>query len=353
MVDKNILSVDENLRRIREEDKIRSQELITNKLNRKKKNKRKRKGIIISSIALLLAFATGLTSCIKRKTGYESPKNTITKTMSRLKYEFPENIIVNTQNDNKIETSSLANLGVELEFQKEDKKEYSSTSGNINVNNIVEDENGTTWVDQEAESKKDEVGKVVTDTQGGTLEIKPDGDVYEKDPSYQIVDDNGNVKEEGKLDDDGIPAGYAWDSVIEKYIPEDEVGKYVKDSEGNIWLKEDYEAYLKSLETEETTKTETEFIPMEPVIVEEITSEPVESAEPELPEESESTTPIPEETEPSTGYYYDEISGLTFQSKEHYDQWVLQDFEGYGIINGIMVPKTDEMIKADEKVLKK
>lgn len=314
MADRNILPVDYNLKKIREQDKIRQQELDMMKLNKKKDRKRKKRRVIITIVSMLTATtlaATGFGLSKKNKKHDKKPNNTI------------ENNI----DDNKMKTSSLDDLGVELEFPNEENNTYSNPSGNINVNDIVRDSKGTLWANKQAESKKNEVGKVVTDTKGDTLVVKPNGDVFEKEPSYQIKDENGNVKEEGNLGNNSIPNGYTWDSVIGKYVPKNEVGKYIKDPEGNIWLKEDYEDYLKS---QESTKTETEVIPMNPTNVEESIQKPTTS-----------------------GAYYDDRSGFTFESKEHYNQWVLQGFEGYGIVKGIMVPKTDEMIKADEKVLTK
>ena len=219
--------------------------------------------------------------------------------MEETKYIPPKNKIENIVPDEELKTVSLDNLGVKLEFPKEEKKEYSNPTGNVDVNSIVDDNNGTLWVSPEAKAKQEDIGKVITDTKGGTLEERPDGDVYEKQPSYEITDQDGNVKEEGKLDDNGIPDGYAWDPVIEKIVPENEVGKYVKDEDGNLWLKEDYEAYLREKEKSETTSTEVEIIPMDPVIIEDTT--PTDTTATEIPE------PVIPDSEPTTGTYYDEI----------------------------------------------
>lgn len=337
MIEREILPVEDNIRRIRELDKIRADEFNKVKLN---KNKKKRKKIIISLASLVSAAALIVTGILTSGFGIFKKRK-----VEETKYIPPKNKVENIIPDEELKTDSLDNLGVKLEFPKEEKKEYNNPTGNVNVNNIVKDNNGTLWVSPEAEAKQEDIGKVITDTDGGTLEKRPDGDVYEKQPSYEITDKDGNIKDEGKLDDNGIPDGYAWDPVIEKIVPENEVGKYVKDEDGNLWLKEDYEAYLREKEKSETTSTEVEIIPTDPVIVEDVT--PSDTTETEIP------GPVIPDSEPTTGNYYDEISGLTFQSKEHYDQWVLQDFEGYGIVNGIMVPKTDEMIKADQKVLTK
>lgn len=315
---------------------------------RENNKKNKRKGIIVAVVSVLGATGIAASSILS---GIFTSKN-----KNKTEYEHPKNTIVNNVDDNEIQTSSLDSLGVELEFPKGEKKEYGNPSGNINVNDIVEDKNGTLWVNQEAESKKNEIGKKVTDTKGGTLEVKPNGDVYEKETSYQIVDKNGNVKEEGKVGSNGLPSGFEYDKDTGKIRDSEHAntGLYIA-PDGTTWASKD--EYLKSLEGEKIIDTETKFIPMDPVVVEKssssVTSKPSNTTSGSTNEVTEPSKPT-ETTKPSnSGTYYDEISGLTFQSKEHYQQWVLQDFEGYGIINGIMVPKTDEMVKADEKVLTK
>lgn len=260
----------------------------------------------------------------------------------------PENTSSSTEEKvDELGTNSLDKLGTELEMPTEEtsKQEIGEVTGEVNPDKIVEDSNGELWATPEAEQNKDKVGTTVIDDQGGKLEETPDGTVVEKTPGYEIKDEDGKVVDEGNLDNSNqIPDGWEYDSEIDKYIPEDEVGKYVKDDEGNIWLKSDYEAYLKELEKEqngENITVEGEIIPMEPQIVgvEENTHE---AAAEDLPDSIESNTDV-------NNLYEDPMSGLYFKSKEDCDQWILQGYEGYGIVNGVMTQQTSEMDQALEE----
>ena len=76
------------------------------------------------------------------------------------------------------------------------KPEYGETTGNVNKDDIVE-KDGINWKDKEAADNSDDVGKTEIDDKDGTLEVKPDGDVFEKEQDYEIKDADGNIKEEG------------------------------------------------------------------------------------------------------------------------------------------------------------
>ena len=64
------------------------------------------------------------------------------------------------------------------------------------------------------------------------------------------------------------------------------------------------------------------------------------------------TTESPVTTSSQTnGYYTDPDSGLVFESKADCDQWKLNGYEGYSLLNGIMVANTKEMDDAKQKSL--
>lgn len=350
MADKNIMTMNERIQQAKERVESSENQKTAKKLNKKKANKKKRKGIIISSIALLLAATTGLTTFFMTK---NNKKN-------KPEYEPPKNTITNNIDNDEITAGSLEDLGVKLDFPKDEKKEYTNPSGNIDTSKIVEDEKGTIWVDKEAESKKDEVGKKVTDTNNGEYEEKADGDVYKKDEDYQIVDKDGNVKEEGKLDSDGLPPKLDYDKDTDKILDDGHAntGLYVA-PDGSLWGSE--QEYLDSLKKEEITDTETEFIPMDPVIVEE---SPVSNDEASGSQDTSSDSTIDEKDD---AIYSDDdltlndgvlnadgtytIWGLTFLSKADFEQWFMNDGEGYKRENGIMVPVTNQI--DNQKVLTK
>lgn len=290
-----------------------------------------------SIIATLLLIAGGLglfgTACRKKEKS-ETPNDkpqTTTQTSDVSSVE--------------IEEVTLGDLGVELPQNKTEKKEYGSTSkGVADPNKVVKDkETGKIYVDKEAHDKKGEVGTTVIDTKNDTLVVKKDettGEekVFEKEESVVIKDEDGNVKQEEKIDKetkytpDGtpIPDGYAWDDVRKKIVPESEVGKYVIDEEGNIVLKEEYEAN-KNVEEEVVVKEE----------VIEVTTNKEEKT---LNSQTNSSKPkevVDTGIINQNGTYT--ISGLTFETKADYQQWIIQGFTGYVI-------DVDGIIKAEESL---
>ncbi len=395
MSNRNYTSADEQLsNKLKHRGKVRIFKGLGSKIKNIKLNK---KAIVIVSVA---AGATvglvALTSTFANITSKNNKTNNLSTSNSTSNTKdvnnTPENNTNNSNNpgngntsnssnstntsnsnnnpDNKkeqLKTDSINSLGVELELPKKEtpKVEYSNPTGNVKVDDIVEDSTGKLWANSEAESKKDEIDKVVIDDNNGQYEISSDGDVYEKEPGYQIVDSNGNVTSEGTSD---IMDDYSWDPEVGKYLPKDEVGKYVIAPDGNMWKKGEYEKYLESLKNDNTSPTiETEFIPMDSVIADtefvpidndiltssgtivssnkndntSLTSNSQVTSDDEITLDGGKTMP--------NGTY--DVGGLVFESKEDYEQWILQDFEGYGIINGIMVPKNDEMLEADRKAL--
>lgn len=350
--------------------------------------KRRNKVILISSGAVLLAiltgFGVGCSQNSKKKNDDIVPTTSSTYTASTYTTSTPVESTsskVETPKINNLKTDSLNSLGTKLEFPKEEepKKEIGEVTGNVNPNKIVVDEEGTVWATPEAESKKDNVDKVVIDDKDGSLEVKPDGTVYEKTPTYEIKDESGNVISTGTLEgSNGLPNDWSNDSSIDKNIPSNEASEYVTDAEGNVWSKLDYDEYLKALEDAKNNKNiqvETEVIPVEPVIIGEISEtvvnpdetssivvEPNETSSivVELDEtsketisssEDSNTTSIPAAFIPkvdTSNLYFVPDFNLYFESKADFEQWVMQGYEGYRPVNGVMVSETKEMNDALE-----
>ncbi len=275
------------------------------KANAKKKNKKwskKAKAIFISSVALLSAVIVGTTTFFTSHFGNKKKK-----------YDT----------NSKKDTYSISDLGLEEDVISNENSIYSDATNGIDTNEIVS-KNGKLYVNSAAAGNSSNVGKSVVDTKGGTLEVKSNGKVYEKNNSeYEVVDKNGNVTSSGTKDSTGAPNGYVYDPVIGGYVKPEEAGKYVKDENGHIVSKEDYEARNNQNKTSSSVSSSN-------------TS-------------SSSTVSKVEEN----GHYNADgtytIYGMTFESKEDFEQYVLQGYQGYGLVNGIMKPMTKEMEEAKQK----
>lgn len=216
------------------------------------------------------------------------------------------------KNINDSKTDSLDNLGTELELPKEE-IEIGEVTGNVDPDKIVEDGAGTIWATSEAENKKDEIGTTTIDDKNGTLELKPDGTVHEKEPSYVIRDEEGNIIETGS---GKVPDGWNYDE--DEYFTENyDEDKYVTDENGNVWLKSDYEKMEKNKKNEALIEG-SEIIVMDPV------------------------------SKTKTAGYTDPNSGNKFESKQDWEHWALGDYE-YKSVNGVMVQQPVEMDQSTEK----
>lgn len=267
----------------------------------KKQWSKKVKALLISSVAVLGAAVIGTTAFLANHFGNKKKK-----------YDT----------NSKNETYSISDLGLEEEITSSEDSIYIDATNGIDTKQIVS-KNGKLYVNSKAAEKSSEVGKSVIDTKGGTLEVKSNGKVYEKNNSeYQVVDKNGNVTSSGTKDSTGAPNGYVYDSVIGGYVKPEEAGKYVRDENGHIVSKEDYEARNNSNTTSNSTSSST------------------------------SSSSTISEVEVKGHYNADgtyTIYGMTFETKEDFEQYVLQGYEGYGLVNGIMKPMTKEMEEAKQK----
>lgn len=278
MTDKKVVSVDEYL----------------NKNKNKKSNK---KGIVVAIIALGVAIAIALSGWLTF--GRKNKKN-------------------KPDNSNIPSTSLTVNdLGADLGYdpnKSDNKNTYSNPTGSVVIESIVKDKNGKIYANQDALDNSSNIG-TTTNTQGGKLEVKDDGKVVEKNDGYEIKTESGVVS--GEITDDNKVDDYVWDSVLGTYVKPEDLGKYVKDETGKLWLKTDYEEYLKlqGKENIPTEKTE-EKIEVDNVI------------EGTLNQDGTYTI--------GTGN-----DSITFMSKADFDQWVIQGFTGYGIDvkTGMMVPE--------------
>lgn len=192
--------LDKKLEEIQNKRFEENQAKINAKNAKKENSKKKRKGIIKSAIALALAglIAVGCYFGFRKKN--------------------------NNPNIDKPSITTVDDLGMDEEFDNSDEsKLYGDTTGDINKEDLVE-KDGVIYKDKEAADNSDKVGDKETDLKDGDLVIDKDGDVVEKEPGYEIKDENGNTTEKGEGD---IPKGYAYDPVLDKIVKEDQVGKFV------------------------------------------------------------------------------------------------------------------------------
>lgn len=300
MSDNKLESMNEHLRSERKKSK---------EVNGKnKKISKKALALILAALIVIAAPVGILVSKFFKKNKTEETKPTYS---------------TSTKSDTLPEKNELSDLGVELE-QPEIKKEeqYQNPTGDVVVEDIVKDEDtGKLYKNEEAKENAGNVGKETIDTKGDKLVVQDDGKVVEKNEGYEIKDENDKVVDSGDLNESKIPNGYAWDSVLEEYVPEKEVGKYVKDDEGNIWEKDRYEEYLK-LQKEET-KTETQIIPEE-----------------EKKEETEVETTLEGIVNPDGTYT---IYGITYKDKTTFEYFILDENSeiNFGFYNGIVYPISD------------
>ena len=301
-----------------------------NTKNGKKKN---RKIFAVGLISIILAGVTVLSAIIYKKLNSNKDKDKTSTQSTTQETTIPA--------FKQEEPVFLHDLGFAYSNPTltQAKPQYGNTTGSVDKNKITE-QGGTNWKDQEGADKSSQVGTVVTDDKNGTLEVKPNGDVFEKEDGYEVKDENGNIVETGS-NESGIPDGYAWDDVLGKLVLEQEIGKYVYAdadyynengelmlAKGEIVLKVRLEAAKQELTT---TKPE--------VNTQETTTETT------VPETTVPETTVPEETISSEegiinpdGTYT--IYGVTYMSKEDYEQFLLYP-EQYGYYNGMVLSLED------------
>lgn len=301
-----------------------------------KKSKNKKKGLVPAIIALILAAATLVTVVLWPKKKDNSKGNTPTTSTVTPKEEV-----------------SVDDLGVKFENPTlEEEKEYGEVTGNVNKEEIVEKDD-TLWKDEDAANKSEQVGKNEIDDKDGTLEVKPNGDVFVKDEDYEIEKEDGTIVDGTITEDDKtngeigsndtiLPPGYVHDENLDKDVIEEDANKFVYSdadyydstgaliySKGELISKEDLEMAKQSLTT------------IKPVIE----TKPEETVPEVQPEE----TPVVDEGVINPNGTYT-IYGVTYMSKEDYQQFLLYP-EQYGYYNGMVLSLEDieAMFKESQK----
>ena len=312
-------------------------------------------GAVITAGAIL---ATGIIHIIKRNKKNTNNNKPTYSTIDTTPTIIPENQI------------SIDGLGLKYESPTlpTKKPQYGNTTGDIKKEDLVE-KNNTIWKDKEAANNSSNVGKTEIDDKNGTLEVKPNGDVFVKDEGYEIEKEDGTViegtiteedKQNGEVGSNGniLPPGYVHDENLDKDVVEEDANKFVYCdadyydatgaliySKGELISKEDLELAKQSLTT---TK---------PVIETQPETTVPETTVPEttVPETTVPETTVLEETfVPTQGIVNEDgtytIDGITFETKADYEQWVIQGFEGYGIdLDGIMKPEEEILANYNQK----
>ena len=344
------------------------------KVKPKKEKTKKSKQFIVGMVALVTAGAIALGSGVAYLVNYFKKKNN----------DVPQ------KPNTSISTMRLDDMGTELEFQKkeENTSKYGEITGNVDVNKVVE-KNDKVYVDQESADKSDNVGNVVIDTQNDTLKVEQDGTVKEKTEGYEIKNEQGEVIEQGNLNEDELPDNFEYNEELDGVFEKEDNTSTLTYSDSDYYDQNGYLVLVKGDLVEKdrleyakkhysTTKPTVETTPIEttpstePVIEETtpIETTPIEttpSTEPVIEETTPiETTPIettPIETTPSTEPTIEEttepqnegvinedgtytIYGVTYADKATFEQIALSDLETLDMYldeNGVLHIKTEEL----------
>ena len=308
-------------------EKVKKEKVKKEKVKKTKNKKGTAKRVAAFVIAIALAVTAFVSCSIIKKN--KNKTNTTPRHPSITQEDNTNNIDNNIENNKNDEiNNSLKDLGVSLDFPEvQTKPQYENPSNDkINTDKIVEDNNGTLWIDEEAKEESTNIGKVEIDTKDDTLVVKPDGNVYEKEEGFEIKNEKDEVVSSGNVNEYGIPEGYVKDPTTGDYYKENDV--YI-DPEGNAWeSKERYEAYLESLKNDGET-VDTEFVPVE----DDKNSENIDESD--KTEEDVTIEQITEEGVINQDGTYT-IYGTTYESKADFEQFLLTP-EEYGYYNGMIV----------------
>ena len=342
------------------EEELKDQEEREAKLAKKSK---KRKGKVIAIILAAVLFIGTAVAGIVHHFGKKNKNNTNTKSNNNI--STPANV------DSDI-TTDLNELGVELDF--EEPKEEIVVTGDIDSKEIVTDKTtGKTYVNEEAKSKAKDVGTTKIVTPEGEKTVDSNGNTEDKKYTVtekgvkdntktgnEVKDKNGKVISTSTED---IPSEYKKDEELNKIIEKNEVGKYTYstsdyyDKDGNIAIKK---GDIISKETfdrlEEAIKSGILFTTKPSVKTPVATSTPKATpAATSTPKATPVATSTPKATPVVTatpevktegvvnkdGTFT--IFGLTFKSKADYEQWIIQGYEGYSEVDGIMMSDEDRI----------
>lgn len=319
-------------------------------------SKKKRKGLAAAIIAVVLAGSAALTAVItsfwpKKQDSAQNNKPT-QSTVDPTTTIDPEDQI------------SLNELGLTYENPTIDTEtpQYGNVTGDINKDDLTE-KNNTTWKDQEAANNSSNVGKTEIDDKNGTLEVKPNGDVFVKDEGYEIEKEDGTViegtiteddKQNGEIGSNGtiLPPGYVYDENLDKDVIPEHANKYVT-CDADYYNA--YDGKLVYSKGEAITPEDLELAKQNLT-----TTKPVIGTQPTVPETTVPEPTVSEETVteetfvPTQGVVNADgtytIDGFTFESKADYEQWVIQGYEGYGMdLDGIMKPEEEIIANYNQK----
>lgn len=304
------------------------------KVKPKKEKTKKSKKFIVGMVALITAGAIALGAGIAHLTSIFKKKNN----------DVP------TKPTTSISAMDLDDMGTELEFPQETTPTYGETTGNINVDDLTE-KDGKIYKDKENADKSNNVGNEKVDTKNDTL-IVEDGKVKDPNEGYEIKNEQGEVIDQGDLNEDKLPDGFEYNENIDGiFEEEDNTSNLVYadsdyyDKEGNLVLakgdlvEKDRLEYAKKhyYTTKPVTQQSTE------------TTKPAESTKPA--ETTPATEPTTEATEPQNegvvnadGTYT--IFGVTYADKATFEQIALSDLETLDMYldeNGVLHIKTEEL----------
>lgn len=309
-------------------DEVLEEEVVQEE-NKPKKGKKKIIVAIIAGFSAVAVAISGLVLAFGKKKNQNTTNNTNTTTTSAF---------------------DLTDLGAELEIPTSTTKKMGSVvSGTADLSKVTE-QNGKLYVDKENASKAQNKTTSI-DLKGGSLKTDSKGTVYDKTTGYIIKDETGKTIATGNLNESGIPDGYAYDPVLKKYIPKEEVGKYVYadatyyDEAGNEVLKkgdvvaketlEKAKKYFSTTTVKNNSTTSTKAVATTTTTAKKNTASTTKKTTTTTTINSDEGVINPD------GTYT--IYGMTFESKADYQQWVLQGYEGYAEVDGIM--KSEEEIQ--------
>lgn len=307
------------------------EEKIQKELKQEKKttNKRKRKGFIIATLVLLLGGIYAVSGLLfpNKKKGSDKKNNNI-----------------ETVDDIEIDDISLADLGLEEDIIEEKNSNYGKTTGYIDKNKLVE-KDGTIWKDQNAADKSGKVGKTTVDDKDGSLVVKPDGTVHDKNTGYEVKDETGKVVDEGS-NSNGVPNGYVWDPELNKYVPENELGLYTYADEtyyfkdGSIAIQKGDKVLKTTLENAKKTLSTTSP-----------TNNNTNTQTPSTNNNSNTEVTQDEGKVNQDGTYT--IYGMTYMDKATFQAFLMDEnsAENFGLYNGVIYPKfvINEMYAQNQK----
>ena len=302
------------------------------KVKPKKEKTKKSKKFIVGIIALITAGAIALGAGIAHLTSIFKKKNN----------DVP------TKPTTSISTMDLDDMGTELEFPEETTPTYGETTGNVDVNELTE-KDGKYYKDKESADKSDNVGKETVDTKNDTL-VEEDGKVKDKTEGYEIKNEQGEVIDQGNLNEDKLPDGFEHNDELDgDFEKEDNTSTLTYadsdyyDKEGNLVLakgdlveKDRLEYAKKHYSTVKPAKQETTSATQ--------STQSTETTQPETTEPTEVTEPQTEGVVNPDGTYT--IFGVTYADKATFEQIALSDLETLDMYldeNGVLHIKTEEL----------